>query len=78
MFHFLFFFFPEKNELFSLKPLILIDLSPLRICTLILHIAKGIQAIHRIKAAHRDLKTKNVNFPFIYLLIYHFFILDFG
>jgi len=45
-------------------------MSPLRICTLILHISKGIQAIHRIKATHRDLKTKNV---FFFSLFFSFF-----
>jgi len=41
---------------------LILEIGIIRKCTLALHISKGIQSIHQIKAAHRDIKSKNVFF----------------
>jgi len=37
-----------------------IEIEPIRVIELSLCIIKGIERIHRVGIAHRDLKTKNV------------------
>jgi len=46
-------------------------LGIIRKCTLALHVSKGIQSIHQIKAAHRDIKSKNVQTLFFFFFFFN-------